>query len=154
MFDIGFWEILLILVLALIIIGPERLPGAARKVGYWVGRGRRFIEGVRNDVESEVDLNEFKRLLHNQEVQINELQQRLKAEVTEPLDVRTDQHGEVLTDVPSHSYTDAQAELTAEQVAETENTRIETDDWAMTDEADESAVVASEAADKHSERKG
>ena len=77
MFDIGFWEIFLILVLALIVIGPERLPRAARTAGYWVGRARRFVEGVKSDVEQEFDVNEFKRLMHNQEVQINELQQKL-----------------------------------------------------------------------------
>lgn len=81
MFDVGFWEILLILVLALVVIGPERLPGAARKAGYFVGKARRYIEGVRSEVESELDVNEFKRMLHNQEVQINELQQQLKAGV-------------------------------------------------------------------------
>ena len=81
MFDIGFWEILLILVLALVVIGPERLPGAARRAGYLVGKARRYIEGVRSEVESEFDVGEFKRLLHNQEVQINELQQQLKTSV-------------------------------------------------------------------------
>jgi len=81
MFDVGFWEILLILVLALVVIGPERLPGAARRAGYLVGKVRRYIEGVRSEVESEFDVSEFKRLLHNQEVQINELQQQLKAGV-------------------------------------------------------------------------
>lgn len=81
MFDIGFWEIFLILVLALIVIGPERLPRAARTAGYWVGRARRFIEGVKSDVEQEFDVNEFKRLIHNQEVQINELQRKLSGNV-------------------------------------------------------------------------
>lgn len=83
MFDIGFWEILLILVLALVVIGPERLPGAARRAGFLVGKARRYIEGVRSEVESEFDVGEFKRLLHNQEVQINELQQQLKAGTNE-----------------------------------------------------------------------
>ena len=83
MFDVGFWEILLILVLALVVIGPERLPGAARRAGYLVGKARRYIEGVRSEVESEFDVSEFKRLLHNQEVQINELQQQLKASANE-----------------------------------------------------------------------
>ena len=83
MFDVGFWEILLILVLALVVIGPERLPGAARQAGYFAGKVRRYIEGVRSEVESEFDVSEFKRLLHNQEVQINELQQQLKASVDE-----------------------------------------------------------------------
>ncbi len=102
MFDIGFWEIFLILVLALIVIGPERLPGAARKAGYWVGRARRYIEGVRNDVESQMDLGEFKRLLHNQEVQINELQQKLKVETTKLTEIESGLDEDILTEVDSH----------------------------------------------------
>ena len=93
MFDIGFWEIFLILVLALIIIGPERLPGAARKAGYWIGRARRYVEGVRSEVEQEFDLSEFKRMIHNQEIQINELQRKLGSRVDEDaLTTSTDTH--------------------------------------------------------------
>jgi len=77
MFDIGFWEILLILMLALVVLGPERLPQAARSVGYWVGKARRYIEGVKDQVESEFDTTELKRLLHNQDVQIKELQNKI-----------------------------------------------------------------------------
>ena len=83
MFDVGFWEILLLLVLALIVIGPERLPGAARTAGLWVGKMRRYVEGVKSDVEQEFDLKEFKRIVHNQEVQINEMQQKLSKQVSE-----------------------------------------------------------------------
>ena len=108
MFDVGFWEILLILVLALVIIGPERLPGAARKAGFFVGKARRYIEGVRSEVEQELDVGEFKRMLHNQEVQINELQQQLKSGVD---DVGSEIKKELpasdfLTDVPSHTFHD------------------------------------------------
>jgi len=77
MFDVGFWEILLILILALVVIGPERLPGAARTAGLWVGKARRYIEGVKSDVESEFDVSEFKRIIHNQEIQLNELQSQM-----------------------------------------------------------------------------
>jgi sec-independent protein translocase protein TatB len=77
MFDIGFWEITLILILALVVLGPERLPGAARTVGQWVGKARRYIEGVKSEVEREFDTGELKRMLHNQEVQIRELQSKL-----------------------------------------------------------------------------
>ena len=77
MFDIGFWEILLILVLALVVLGPERLPQAARSVGYWVGKARRYVEGVKHQVETEFDSSELKRLLRNQEVQIKELQNKM-----------------------------------------------------------------------------
>ena len=104
MFDIGFWEILLILVLALVVIGPERLPGAARQAGFFVGKARRYIEGVRSEVESELDVNEFKRMLHNQEVQINELQQKLTSGIDDiKPQVSSD---DILTDTPSHSFYD------------------------------------------------
>ena len=110
MFDIGFWEIVLILVLALVVIGPERLPGAARQAGHLIGRLRRYIEGVRSEVESEIDVAEFKRLLHNQEVQINELQQQIRSGMD---DIKRDlpdtdkvTQSDIMTDVPSHSFYD------------------------------------------------
>ncbi len=100
MFDIGFWEIFLILVLALIVIGPERLPRAARTAGYWVGRARRFVEGVKNDVEQEFDVNEFKRLMRNQEVQINELQQKLAQATDLAGDHHVEHHYEMFDEEP------------------------------------------------------
>ena len=82
MFDIGFWELFLILILALLVIGPERLPKAARTAGYWLGKARRYVEGVKEEVASEFDVNELKRMVHNQEVQINELQSQLNETVS------------------------------------------------------------------------
>ncbi len=81
MFDIGFWELFLILILALLVVGPERLPKAARTAGYWFGKARRYVEGVKEEVASEFDVNELKRMIHNQEVQINELQGKLNETV-------------------------------------------------------------------------
>lgn len=92
MFDVGFWEILLILILALVVIGPERLPGAARTAGLWVGKARRYIEGVKSDVEQEFDVSEFKRIVHNQEVQLNELQAQLNEKAS--ADIGDDQPAE------------------------------------------------------------
>ena len=82
MFDIGFWELFLILILALLVVGPERLPKAARTAGLWFGKARRYVEGVKEEVASEFDVGEFKRILHNQEVQINELQGKLSETVS------------------------------------------------------------------------
>jgi len=78
MFDIGFLELVVIMVLALLVLGPERLPKAARSVGYWFGKARRYVEGMKSQVEAEFDSTEVKRLLHNQEVQIRELQNKLQ----------------------------------------------------------------------------
>ena len=54
MFDVGFWELALISIVALIIIGPERLPEAARTVGLWVGKGRRMLREVKADIDREL----------------------------------------------------------------------------------------------------
>lgn len=86
MFDVGFWEIILIVVLALIVIGPERLPGAARTAGLWVGRARRYVEGVKSEVEQEFDVAEFKRIIHNQEIQLNELQAQVNKNISAEFD--------------------------------------------------------------------
>ena len=67
MFDIGFTELALVGVVALLVIGPERLPLVARKVGMWVGKARRFISHVQSDFKQEVDkAEELKRLMEEQ----------------------------------------------------------------------------------------
>lgn len=57
MLDIGFSEILVIFVLALIVLGPERLPGVVRKVGRWVGRARAMARQFQDQLEEEIDLD-------------------------------------------------------------------------------------------------
>lgn len=60
MFDVGFWELALIGVIALIILGPERLPRAAREVGLWMGKARRMVAEVKRDINRELDAEEFR----------------------------------------------------------------------------------------------
>jgi len=68
MFDISFWELALIAVVALVVIGPERLPGVARTVGKWVGGAQRFVRSVKADIDAEINKNEdLKSLLEEQE---------------------------------------------------------------------------------------
>lgn len=54
MFDVGFWELLVIGVIALLVVGPERLPGLMRTVGLFVGRARAAFYSVREEVEREI----------------------------------------------------------------------------------------------------
>ncbi len=63
MFDIGFWELALIGVVALLVVGPDRLPALARTVGLWVGRIRRYVSTVRDDIEREIQADELKSML-------------------------------------------------------------------------------------------
>ncbi len=60
MFGTGF-ELLLILIVALLVVGPERLPKVARQVGLWVGRARTMVQSLRAQFEEEIELDELKR---------------------------------------------------------------------------------------------
>ena len=62
MFDIGFTELLVIGVVALIVIGPERLPKVARTVGHLFGRMQRYVNDVKADISREMELDELKKL--------------------------------------------------------------------------------------------
>ncbi len=78
MFDVGFPEVMMIGAVALIVIGPERLPDVARKVGRWVSKIQRFVKGVRSDVARELESGELKALIGDQRNQINELREMVK----------------------------------------------------------------------------
>jgi sec-independent protein translocase protein TatB len=62
MFDIGFSELLVIGLVALIVIGPERLPGVARTLGILAGRLQRYVADVKADINREVELDELRKM--------------------------------------------------------------------------------------------
>ena len=59
MFDIGFLEIVIIASIALVVLGPERLPRAARTAGMWIGRARRMVSDVKSDIDREIRESEL-----------------------------------------------------------------------------------------------
>src|SRR5688500_18703528 len=61
MFDISFTEILVIAAVALVVIGPERLPKVARTLGHLFGRAQRYVNDVKNDIQREMELEELKK---------------------------------------------------------------------------------------------
>ena len=68
MFDFSFWEFFLAAVVALVILGPTRLPGALRTLGLWIGRLRRNFYNVKAEIEREIGMDEVRRQLHNEQV--------------------------------------------------------------------------------------
>lgn len=66
MFEIGFWELIVVGVVAMIVVGPEQLPGLARKAGFWLGKARRMIAEVKADMDRELHLEELKQTLREQ----------------------------------------------------------------------------------------
>ena len=73
MFDMGITELMLISVVALVVIGPERLPGVARTAGKYVGRLKRFMTSVKADVEQELRADELRQILSDQQKELDSL---------------------------------------------------------------------------------
>jgi len=67
-FDIGFPELLLISVVALLVIGPEKLPDTIRTVSLWVGRIQRSFRNLRREIETEIGADEIRSQLHNESI--------------------------------------------------------------------------------------
>jgi sec-independent protein translocase protein TatB len=78
MFDIGFSEIVVIGVVALVVIGPERLPKTARTVGLLFGRLQRYVNDVKADISREMELDELRRLQHEMQGAARELESTVK----------------------------------------------------------------------------
>ena len=82
MFDMGFWELMLIGILGLLVLGPERLPVAIRSVRGWISSAKKFSEGVKTELKEELRINELHENLKKAEQ--NDLK-NLSPEVAESL---------------------------------------------------------------------
>lgn len=63
MFDIGFWELTLIAVVALVVVGPDKLPRLARVTGLWLGRANAQLQAIKNEISAELRAEELKQAL-------------------------------------------------------------------------------------------
>lgn len=74
MFDIGFPELVLVSIVALLVIGPDKLPETVRTVALWVGRIKRGFANIKQEIENEIGADEIRRQLHNESImqQLNE----------------------------------------------------------------------------------
>ncbi len=116
MFDFGFWELAIVGVIALLVVGPERLPALAGQVGRFVGKARRMIASIRSDIESEIKSAELKEILEKQQGEIGELKEMLqgtKNEIEKELDVEheTQSDNELIRAVEKHIESTKQQEL-------------------------------------------
>jgi sec-independent protein translocase protein TatB len=81
MFDVGLSELMLIAAVALVVIGPERLPKVARTVGLLFGRMQRYVNDVKADISREMALDDLRKLQANIQDTANSLEQSMKQEV-------------------------------------------------------------------------
>ncbi len=78
MFDSGFLEMLVVGIIALLVIGPERLPEVAAKVGKFIGKIKAFVATTRDDIEREIRADELQTMLAKQKEEIGELRDMMK----------------------------------------------------------------------------
>lgn len=81
MFDIGFSELVIIALVALIVIGPERLPNVARTLGHLLGRMQRYVNDVKSDISREMELDELRKLQSTVEEAARSIEQSVHQEV-------------------------------------------------------------------------
>ena len=82
MFDIGFSELLVIGVVALIVIGPEKLPRVARTIGHLAGRLQRYVADVKADINREIELDELRKMRDSMQQAASEMETRVNAELS------------------------------------------------------------------------
>ena len=81
MFDIGFTELLVIGVVALVVIGPEKLPRVARTLGHLAGRLQRYVNDVKADINREIELDELRKMRDSMQQAASDFQSSVQSEL-------------------------------------------------------------------------
>ncbi len=105
MLDIGFTELLLVAVIGLVVLGPERLPHAIKVTAYWMTKIRRSFQSAKSELEREIGVDEIKRQIHNEAImkeleQTKEHLQEQVRDVKQTVDLPPLPPGNESTDVP------------------------------------------------------
>lgn len=124
MFDIGFPELMMISIVALLVIGPEKLPETIRTISLWVGRLQRSFTNIRREIENEIGADEIRAQLHNESIMkdleetknaINEAHREVQKDVRETLEAAETE----AKDIASLSNTKSNKETNKETQTET-----------------------------------
>nr|WP_298057933.1 Sec-independent protein translocase protein TatB [uncultured Halomonas sp.] len=81
MLDIGFLELMLIGIVGLLVLGPERLPRAARTAGMWIGKIKRTVSGMQREISAQLEAEELRQKLNEQQKNLDESLQKVKRDV-------------------------------------------------------------------------
>lgn len=103
MLDIGFLELMLISVVALLVLGPERLPKAARTAGLWIGKIKRTVSGMQREISAQLEAEELRQKLNEQQSKLNDSLKKAKQDV------------ESIADAPPASSAQPSAQADTEQ---------------------------------------
>ena len=127
MFDVGFSELMVIAVVALLVIGPEHLPKVARTVGHLWGRAQRYINGVKHDISRDMALEELRQLQQKTQQEVGSIGQSI-AQMTQETTQEWDQQVQELTSnaaQPRHELSDSH-ELSGNKMPPTQTPTTQT----------------------------
>jgi sec-independent protein translocase protein TatB len=111
MFDFSFSELMVVMVVALIVIGPERLPKVARTLGHLWGRAQRYVNGVKSDIERDMAVEEFRQLQQKVQAEASAVEQSVK-QVALTADQQMQQINETVAQLSSPVQTTQQSQAT------------------------------------------
>ncbi|MDA9091196.1 Sec-independent protein translocase protein TatB [Porticoccaceae bacterium] len=116
MFDIGFSELLIIAVITLIVMGPERLPETVRTISLWLGRMKQMFSSARQELENEVGMDDIRRQLHNEKIMrdLNETKDELETSFTETKAALNKELSDTKADLDKELSEDLDRDLRAE----------------------------------------
>lgn len=114
MFDVGFSELMVIAVVALVVIGPERLPVVARTVGTFLGRAQRYFNSVKAEVNRELQLEELKRIQQETYDRVMSMETEVKTELAR---LETDVHSAVTALEDGVAHTEHESTAKADELS-------------------------------------
>ncbi|MDN6322707.1 MAG: Sec-independent protein translocase protein TatB [Halomonas sp.] len=106
MLDIGFLELMLIGIVGLLVLGPERLPRAARTTGMWIGKIKRTVSGMQREISAQLESEELRQKLNEQQQKLDDSLKKAKLDV------------ESIADIPSASDSTPSATTAAQNKTE------------------------------------
>lgn len=113
MLDIGFLELMLIGIVALLVLGPERLPKAARTAGMWIGKIKRTVSGMQREISAQLEAEELRQKLNEQQKKLDDSLKKAKQDV------------ESIADAPSASTSTSAAQHETQQRAASASARLD-----------------------------
>jgi len=128
MFDIGFWELAIIGVVALLVIGPERLPAVARTMGHWLGKAKQFVGSVQADINQEIGKSEELSRLLKEQSKIKEIHEIIEQTVDETkrnvsIGAKLNEHQQKpMPQATEHASDQSRGQLADDQVSKLPNT--------------------------------
>lgn len=124
MFDISFTELMLVGVVALIVIGPEKLPKVARTVGHLLGRAQRYVNDVKGDIQREVEIDELRKMKQEMESAAQSVQSsftKTESEIRQGLQEPIDEVNSMGEGLKKDSLADSAGSLKDDSVGEVKN---------------------------------